>query len=70
MICDVLNELKPSKKPYKDLIKFVKDRPGHDEHYAMDTSHIQKKLGWKPTHDLKNGLKKTIYWYLQNKDWY
>ena len=56
------------KKP-ESLIKFVKDRPGHDRRYAMDAVKIQKELGWKPAHSFDDGLKLTIDWYLGNKPW-
>jgi dTDP-glucose 4,6-dehydratase len=56
------------KKP-ESLIKFVKDRPGHDRRYAMDAVKIQKDLGWKPAHNFDDGLKLTIDWYLGHKPW-
>jgi dTDP-glucose 4,6-dehydratase len=56
------------KKP-ESLIKFVKDRPGHDRRYAMDAIKIQKELGWKPAHNFDDGLKLTIDWYLGHKPW-
>jgi dTDP-glucose 4,6-dehydratase len=56
------------KKP-ESLIKFVKDRPGHDRRYAMDAVKIQKELGWKPAHSFDDGLKLTIDWYLGHKPW-
>ena len=51
------------------LIEYVKDRPGHDLRYAIDASKIHKELGWKPTVTFKEGLVKTIDWYLNNKKW-
>jgi len=53
----------------EDYIHFVKDRPGHDHRYAIDPSSTTD-LGWKPTHSLESGLKKTIDWYIQNEDWW
>ena len=53
----------------KDLIRFVEDRPGHDKRYAIDTEKIYSQLGWKPKINLKNGIKKTIEWYIENKKW-
>lgn len=50
-------------------VEFVADRPGHDRRYAIDSSKIRKELGWKPRHDFKEAFKKTIEWYLENKDW-
>ncbi|MCL5247322.1 dTDP-glucose 4,6-dehydratase [Cellulophaga sp. 20_2_10] len=51
------------------LITYVKDRPGHDLRYAIDASKINKKLGWRPSVTFEEGLKKTIDWYLENKEW-
>ena len=51
---------------YTKLINFVKDRPGHDFRYSVDTSKIKKNLGWKPNESFYNGLEKTITWYLSN----
>jgi len=53
----------------KDLIKYVKDRLGHDRRYALDCSKI-KKLGWAPTTQLKEGLSQTIRWYYNNQEWW
>ena len=53
----------------KDLIRFVEDRPGHDKRYAINTEKIYSQLGWKPKINLKNGIKKTIEWYIENKKW-
>ena len=72
-ICDILDKLVPIKKAniksYRDLIIFVKDRPGHDERYAIDASKISKKIGWKPIESFESGIKKTSRWYLNNKVW-
>ena len=73
-ICDLLEEYAP-KKPknisqYKELITFVKNRPGHDLRYAIDASKIEKELGWKPHETFDSGLKKTVLWYLENKEWW
>ena len=70
MICQLLNELRPSNEgPYEDLISFVKDRPGHDQRYAIDNTKIKNELGWSPSISLAMGLKKTIEWYLSNDTW-
>ena len=53
----------------EDLIKFVKDRPGHDRRYAIDNIKITTELGWKPSYTFEEGIKETINWYLENKDW-
>jgi dTDP-glucose 4,6-dehydratase len=70
-ICDLLDELLPESKhrPHRQLIYFVKDRPGHDRRYAMDINKIRQELGWQPRHDLQQGLRDTVAWYLANADW-
>lgn len=70
-ICEILDKLVPrkNKSSYKTLISFVRDRPGHDFKYAINSGKIKKKLNWKPKEDLKSGLIKTINWYLNNKKW-
>lgn len=69
-ICDLLDELqtKPSGS-YRDQIRFVKDRPGHDKRYAIDASKMERELGWKPAEDFESGLRKTVAWYLANDTW-
>ena len=73
-ICDLLEELAPDKpinvKSYRDLITFVKDRPGHDVRYAIDASKIERELGWVPKETFKTGLRKTVQWYLDNRQWW
>ena len=56
-------------KSYKDLIEFVKDRPGHDKRYAIDASKISKQLNYNPEESFESGLTKTIKWFLDNQDW-
>ena len=51
------------------LITFVKDRAGHDLRYAIDSGKIQKEVGWKPSVNFKEGLEKTVVWYLENTEW-
>ena len=71
MLCNILDDLKPrSSGKYYDLIEFVKDRPGHDTRYAIDTSLISKELCWSPSVNIKIGLKKTIEWFLANQIWW
>ena len=73
-ICDLLEELAPEKpkgvQNYRDLIRFVKDRPGHDARYAIDASKIKCDLGWVPEHTFDTGLRKTVQWYLDNRKWW
>ena len=61
--------LKALDKP-ESLIKFVKDRPGHDRRYAIDPTKIETELGWKPQYVFDTGMKQTIQWYLDNKEWW
>ncbi len=79
-ICSILDELKPilnngAFKPtsisnYKELITFVKDRPGHDFRYAIDASKIKNELGWIPEESFESGIRKTVEWYLNNETWW
>ena len=73
-ICELLEELMPNKPEgitnYKDLITFVKDRPGHDLRYAIDASKIERELGWVPQETFETGMRKTVEWYLNNKVWW
>ena len=69
-ICDLLDELAPGDKPRRQLIAFVTDRPGHDLRYAMDISKISGELGWRPQETFASGLRKTVMWYLANRDWW
>jgi dTDP-glucose 4,6-dehydratase len=68
-ICDVLDEVRPGARSRRQLITFVKDRPGHDRRYAIDCSKIQRELGWRPNLDFQTGIRQTIDWYLQNARW-
>lgn len=73
-ICNLLEELAPVKPEgvakYQDLITYVTDRPGHDLRYAIDASKIASELGWSPQESFESGLRKTVQWYLNNKDWW
>ena len=72
-ICELLEELAPTKPAgvarYADLIEFVDDRPGHDRRYALDASRITRELGWTPRETFASGLRKTVAWYIANRDW-
>jgi dTDP-glucose 4,6-dehydratase len=54
----------------ESLIKYVKDRPGHDRRYAMNSSKIRAELGWRPNVDFETGLERTVKWYIDNRDWW
>lgn len=73
-ICAILEELVPSKPEgiarYQDLITYVKDRPGHDVRYAIDAAKIERELNWVPEETFETGLRKTVEWYLTNKEWW
>ena len=72
MLCELMDELAPDLpvKPAQNLITFVKDRPGHDRRYAIDASKIRTELGWQPEETVEGGLRKTIQWYLDHRDWW
>ena len=70
LICDILaEELGKSVEEFKKLITFVKDRPGHDLRYALDSSKIKDELAWQPKVGFEDGLRRTVEWYLNNQDW-
>jgi dTDP-glucose 4,6-dehydratase len=69
-ICDLVDELAPQYGGNsRALIKFVKDRPGHDRRYAIDAGKIQRELGWVPAHTFETGIRETVAWYLANQPW-
>lgn len=73
-ICDTVEKIHSERqvhtpKPYRDLITFVKDRPGHDRRYAIDASKIEKELNWKPKESWQSGIYKSVLWYLDNSGW-
>lgn len=68
-LCNILNELVPKPRNYKELITFVTDRPGHDVRYAIDATKIERRLGWTPVETFETGLRKTVEWYLANNKW-
>ena len=69
-ICDLMDEMAPAKAKRRDLITFVTDRPGHDMRYAIDCAKIGRELGWRPAETFDSGLRKTVAWYLDNRDWW
>ena len=69
LICDMLMEKVPRQDGhYRDLIKFVKDRPGHDRRYAINAAKIERVLGWVPRETFETGLRKTVAWYCEHPD--
>ena len=74
ILCDILDELHPlgafnGISSYRDLITYVKDRPGHDRRYAIDAAKIENELNWRPAETFETGIRKTVEWYLNNADW-
>ena len=70
-VCALLDELRPRAdgKPYRELISYVTDRPGHDRRYAIDARKLERELGWKPAETFESGIRKTVLWYLDNQPW-
>jgi dTDP-glucose 4,6-dehydratase len=68
-LCALLDELHPQSAPHARLIAFVPDRPGHDARYALDAGKIERELGWRPQESFDSGLRKTVLWYLEHRDW-
>ncbi|WP_428944472.1 dTDP-glucose 4,6-dehydratase [Pantoea sp. FN060301] len=73
-VCDLLDELAESKPAgithFRELIQFVADRPGHDRRYAIDAGKIERELGWRPHETFESGMRKTVSWYLENRQWW
>ncbi|TCJ11712.1 dTDP-glucose 4,6-dehydratase [Parasulfuritortus cantonensis] len=73
-LCELLEELRPDKPAgvahYRDLVRHVADRPGHDLRYAIDAGKIGRELGWAPQETFETGLRKTVRWYLDNEAWW
>ena len=70
-LCAILDEFRPRAdgRSYSEQIAFVKDRPGHDQRYAIDAGKIERELGWKPAETFDTGMRKTVQWYLRNPAW-
>ena len=69
-ICGLLDMFRPRlDEPYRNLIRYVADRPGHDRRYAIDASRIERELGWRPAETFETGISKTVQWYLDNTAW-
>jgi len=71
IVCDLVDELRPvaGKAPRRELITYVKDRPGHDRRYAINASKLSRELGWQPSAEFEAGLRKTVAWYLDHASW-
>ncbi|WP_325437925.1 dTDP-glucose 4,6-dehydratase [Pseudomonas nitroreducens] len=70
-ICDTLDLESPRAdgRSYREQIRFVQDRPGHDRRYAIDATRLERELNWKPAETFSTGIRKTVRWYLDNQDW-
>lgn len=71
VLCALLDELQPRAdgQSYASQITFVRDRPGHDQRYAIDARKLERELGWKPQETFETGIRKTVQWYLVNQAW-
>jgi dTDP-glucose 4,6-dehydratase len=69
LICDTLDRARPAATSHHALKTFVPDRPGHDRRYAIDATRIRRELGWEPRHTFESGLRETIAWYLEHREW-
>lgn len=70
-ICDLLDEIVSSGNgPRRELISFVKDRPGHDRRYAIDASKVERELGWSADEHFESGIRKTVGWYVEHEPWW
>ncbi|WP_299417625.1 dTDP-glucose 4,6-dehydratase [uncultured Sulfitobacter sp.] len=70
LLCGILDVQRPAAHSYADLISFVADRPGHDARYAIDATRIRDELGWEPSVTVRQGLERTVRWYLDNENWW
>ncbi|MFJ2985505.1 MULTISPECIES: dTDP-glucose 4,6-dehydratase [unclassified Pseudomonas] len=70
-VCGLLDELQPRADglSYREQISFVSDRPGHDRRYAIDARKLERELGWTPAETFETGIRKTVQWYLDNRQW-
>ena len=71
-VCSLMDKFSacPPSDGHKSLITYVTDRPGHDARYAIDASRLEDELGWKAEEDFDSGIRKTVEWYLANKEWW
>lgn len=69
-ICSLMERLRPSSEPYRNLVSFVADRPGHDKRYAIDARKLRTELGWEPRRSMTENLEETVQWYLDHSGWW
>jgi dTDP-glucose 4,6-dehydratase len=70
MVCDLIDRMVPRNQPSRSLIRYVADRPGHDQRYAIDPAKVRTEIGWRPQRSLAQGLESTVQWYIDHKDWW
>ena len=68
-ICDAVDAIRPAAQSRRSLKTFVPDRPGHDRRYAIDATKIRRELGWAPARTFEQGLRETVQWYIDHRDW-
>jgi dTDP-glucose 4,6-dehydratase len=69
LVCELVDEMRPAATSRQALKTFVPDRPGHDRRYAIDATKIRRELGWTPARTFERGLRETVKWYLEHRDW-
>lgn len=69
-VCDLMDTMAPKATPHRELIRFVTDRPGHDQRYAIDATRTENEIGWKALESFDTGIEKTVRWYLDNAAWW
>ncbi len=69
-ICAIMDRLRPQSAPHDRLVTYVADRPGHDRRYAIDSTKVERDIGWAPSRSFEQALEETVAWYLANEDWW
>lgn len=69
-LCSLMDEFVPAAAPHSNLVTYVADRPGHDRRYAIDAEKIERELGWRAVEDFESGIRKTVRWYLDSREWW
>ncbi len=69
-ICDLMDDMAPKNHKHRDLIRFVADRPGHDQRYAIDATKTEDELGWRAQETFDTGIERTVRWYIDNEAWW
>ncbi len=69
-VCEIMDRMAPKAYPHRDLVRFVTDRPGHDQRYAIDADKTEQELGWRAQETFESGIERTVRWYLDNEAWW